>query len=68
MQRYKQTEDSDHNQLFELISKMLEYEPTQRISLKEAMLHPFFEKIPPHQRLGEQGAGDIRTERSVSLL
>lgn len=46
---------------------MLEYEPSERISLKEALKHPFFDKIATHQRLGEQGAGDMRRERSLSI-
>ncbi|VEN59968.1 unnamed protein product [Callosobruchus maculatus] len=44
-----------------LIFKMLEYEPSERITLKEALQHPFFDKIPPHQRLvpvsGERSSG-----------
>lgn len=68
LQRYKQSDDLDHNQLFDLIYKMLEYEPCQRITLREALNHPFFDKIPPHQRLGDEvGAGDTRLERSLSI-
>ncbi|KAJ3640771.1 hypothetical protein Zmor_027314 [Zophobas morio] len=67
LMRYKQSDESDHNQLFDLIYKMLEYEPSQRITLKEAMLHSFFDKISPHQRLGEHGAGDIRRDKSCSV-
>lgn len=66
-QRYKQSDESDHNYLFDLIMKMLEYEPSERVSLKEALKHPFFDKIASHQRLGEQGAGDIRRDRSLSI-
>ncbi|GJQ85774.1 hypothetical protein Trydic_g20335 [Trypoxylus dichotomus] len=66
--RYKQSDDADHGLLFDLISRMLDYDPSQRITLKEAMLHPFFEKIPAHQRLGERGAGDIRRDRSLSMI
>ncbi|KAK9688043.1 Protein kinase domain [Popillia japonica] len=65
--RYKQSDDTDHGLLFDLIARMLEYDPSQRITLKEAMLHPFFEKIAAHQRLGERGAGDIRRDRSLSM-
>ncbi|XP_057651372.1 dual specificity protein kinase CLK4-like [Diorhabda carinulata] len=42
--KYKQSEDSDHNALFDLIFKMLEYEPSERITLREALHHPFFTK------------------------
>lgn len=30
---------------------MLQYEPTSRISLSEALEHPFFDKLPPEKRL-----------------
>ena len=59
-------EDGDHSNLFDLIFKMLEYDPVQRVTLKEALQHPFFDKIPAHQRLGEHGAGD-RRDRSASI-
>ncbi|KAL1509507.1 hypothetical protein ABEB36_004225 [Hypothenemus hampei] len=65
--RYKQSDETDHNYLFDLVFKMLEYEPSERITLREAMNHPFFEKIPAHQRLVDHGAsGDVRRERSHS--
>nr|CAI5853657.1 unnamed protein product [Callosobruchus analis] len=61
LMRYKQSEEPEHNYLFDLIFKMLEYEPSERITLKEALQHPFFDKIPPHQRLvplsGERSSG-----------
>ncbi|XP_068623550.1 uncharacterized protein [Battus philenor] len=52
--RYMQSNSEEHRQLFELIARMLEYEPSQRITLREALAHPFFSKLPPHQRLGHQ--------------
>jgi len=68
LMRYKQSDESDHNLLFDLIVRMLEYEPSQRITLREALAHPFFEKIPAHQRLGEKNAGDAPIpRRSLSL-
>ncbi|XP_028161877.1 CTD kinase subunit alpha isoform X9 [Ostrinia furnacalis] len=50
--RYLQSTSEEHRQLFELIGRMLEYEPQQRITLRDALAHPFFAKLPPHQRLG----------------
>uniref|UniRef100_A0A182PTH9 Protein kinase domain-containing protein n=1 Tax=Anopheles epiroticus TaxID=199890 RepID=A0A182PTH9_9DIPT len=44
----------DHLQLFDLIRKMLEYEPANRITLDKALRHPFFAKLPVHQRLHEK--------------
>lgn len=88
------SESEDHQELFDLIKKMLEYEPSQRIQLGkcvrinahechfnrmffptylgEALKHPFFSKLPPHQRLSEKGAAGTGSasssrERSHSL-
>lgn len=64
-------EDEDTKQLFDLIGKMLEYDALQRITLKDALNHPFFDKIPLHQRL--KGLSDTANllspsrERSHSL-
>lgn len=66
-QRYKQSDETDHTQLFDLILRMLEYEPSQRITLREALVHPFFDKIPAHQRFGERGASGDRRDRSLSI-
>ncbi|XP_072402008.1 serine/threonine-protein kinase Doa-like [Diabrotica undecimpunctata] len=64
--RYKQHDDTDHNALFDLIFKMLEYEPTERILLGDALQHPFFDKIPSHLRLHEHRSSSFRRERSGS--
>ena len=50
-QKYRMSDLEDHMQLFDLIGQMLEYDPTDRISLAVAIKHPFFDKIPPHLRL-----------------
>ncbi|CAF1397505.1 unnamed protein product [Adineta ricciae] len=51
LRRYMVTDELDHQQLFELIEKMLEYDPKRRITLAEALEHPFFERILPEQRI-----------------
>lgn len=51
MQRYRAGEEEDHKYLFDLIAKLLAYEPGERISLAEALRHPFFTAVPPYQRL-----------------
>ncbi|XP_076631874.1 CDC like kinase darkener of apricot isoform X5 [Colletes latitarsis] len=64
------TDDEEHRQLFDLIQKMLEYEPAQRIVLKDALAHPFFDALPVNQRLPDlRAAGDSQQshERSHSL-
>lgn len=43
--------DPETLELFDIIDKMLDYEPTSRITLSEALAHPFFARIPAHQRL-----------------
>eukprot|EP00096_Caligus_rogercresseyi_P010961 TRINITY_DN415_c1_g1_i1.p1 TRINITY_DN415_c1_g1~~TRINITY_DN415_c1_g1_i1.p1 ORF type:complete len:563 (+),score=113.57 TRINITY_DN415_c1_g1_i1:177-1865(+) len=49
--KYKACETEDHNLLFDLIQKMLIYDPSERITLRESLLHPFFDKIPSHHRV-----------------
>ncbi|XP_017463547.1 PREDICTED: dual specificity protein kinase CLK2-like, partial [Rhagoletis zephyria] len=46
-------ENDDHRQLFDLISRLLEYDPSSRMSLAEALDHPFFRKLAPELRLHE---------------
>jgi len=46
MQRYIGADTEDHRQLFDLIEKMLEYEPSQRIRLADAVRqHPYFQPL-----------------------
>uniref|UniRef100_A0ABM5F4H9 dual-specificity kinase n=1 Tax=Pogona vitticeps TaxID=103695 RepID=A0ABM5F4H9_9SAUR len=49
LRRYLASEAEEHHQLFDLIEGMLEYEPAKRITLAEALKHPFFDalKLPP---------------------
>uniref|UniRef100_A0A915CZM8 Protein kinase domain-containing protein n=1 Tax=Ditylenchus dipsaci TaxID=166011 RepID=A0A915CZM8_9BILA len=51
LHRYMQSNDVDHQELFDLILKMLDYEPTSRITLKEALQHPYFRRLPSHQKV-----------------
>jgi CDC-like kinase len=39
------SQDAEHELLFDLIQKMLEYDPVRRITLKEALKHPFFQPL-----------------------
>ncbi|XP_049870623.1 uncharacterized protein LOC126370036 isoform X3 [Pectinophora gossypiella] len=72
--RYQQSNSEEHRQLFDLVARMLDYEPAQRITLRDALKHPFFSKLPAHQRLGNDrgrcpgsGSGSASRERSHSL-
>lgn len=51
LRSYVKCESDDDLQLFDLMEKMLIYEPSKRITLNEAFKHPFFDKVPSHQRL-----------------
>ena len=54
-QRYLKNPDSpDHTQLFELISQLLTYDPSQRCTLRQAMRHDFF---LPYQHTDPRKAG-----------
>lgn len=53
-QRYLTSEAEEHHQLFDLIESMLEYEPAKRLTLGEALQHPFFARLraePPSTKL-----------------
>ncbi|KAM4675505.1 dual specificity protein kinase CLK4-like isoform 2-T2 [Discoglossus pictus] len=39
------SDNEDHCLLFDLIQRMLEYDPSKRITLEEALKHPFFDKL-----------------------
>jgi CDC-like kinase len=54
LHRYVLSEIPDHLQLFDLIRRMLDYDPSTRITLDKALCHPFFTKLPPLQRLHER--------------
>ncbi|XP_042626584.1 dual specificity protein kinase CLK4-like isoform X2 [Cyprinus carpio] len=45
LRQYIGSSSSDHAQLFDLIERMLEYDVTKRITLDEAIKHPFFDSI-----------------------
>ena len=57
-------DSQDHRDLFDLIEKMLDYDPASRITLGDALKHEFFDKLPREQRLESKNA---RNERSHSL-
>lgn len=71
LKRYQISDEEDHGLLFDLIQRMLDYEPSQRLSLTDALKHPFFDKIAPHLRLGADRSTASLTgvdrERSHSL-
>uniref|UniRef100_W5KJA5 dual-specificity kinase n=1 Tax=Astyanax mexicanus TaxID=7994 RepID=W5KJA5_ASTMX len=42
LKQYMSSKTSDHEQLFDLLHKMMEYDVSKRITLEEALRHPFF--------------------------
>ncbi|KAM3866548.1 dual specificity protein kinase CLK4-like [Diretmus argenteus] len=42
LKQYMLSQCEDHQQLFDLIEKMMEYDPAKRLSLDQALQHPFF--------------------------
>lgn len=46
LQKYLLSHGTEHHQFFDLMEKMLEYEPLKRIPLPSALEHPFF--MPLH--------------------
>ena len=58
------SDEQDHQQLFELIEKMLDYDPKRRITLVESLRHPFFERLLPEQRISESSTIANTSSRS----
>uniref|UniRef100_H0XB79 dual-specificity kinase n=1 Tax=Otolemur garnettii TaxID=30611 RepID=H0XB79_OTOGA len=50
LKSYMLQDTPEHVQLFDLMRKMLEFDPAQRITLAEALLHPFFAGLTPEER------------------
>lgn len=58
------SDEQDHQQLFELIEKMLDYDPKRRITLVDALRHPFFERLLPEQRISDNSSVANASSRS----
>ena len=63
-------DSSDHRQLFDLIERMLEYDPGERMSMVDAVRHPYFAKLaalaaasPP----SDETESDSSRDRSHSI-
>ncbi|XP_010883091.2 dual specificity protein kinase CLK2b isoform X1 [Esox lucius] len=46
--RYRLSEAEEHHQFFDLLKKMLVYEPSKRLPLSSALCHPFFLPLRRH--------------------
>lgn len=49
-QREMLSNEREHIRLFDLIERMLDYEPTSRITLGEALKHNYFDDLQPNER------------------
>jgi len=68
LMRYMMSDGEEHRQLFDLIERMLEYDPSRRISMHESMRHPFFDKLTSEQRGPQVNRNSVESrERSHSL-
>ncbi|XP_012690364.2 dual specificity protein kinase CLK1-like [Clupea harengus] len=45
LKEYMSSRGPEHQQLFDLVQRMLEYDVTERITLNEALSHPFFKNL-----------------------
>ena len=59
LQRYMLADNEESLQLFDLIEKMLEYDPKTRINLRDAMRHPYFDKLSREEK-GYEGKSESR--------
>ena len=68
-QRYiKDPENEDHQQLFDLMEKLLVYEVSSRYSLRQAMRHPFFRKFYEEDFLRRDSGHSSSSERRSHSL
>nr|XP_014430608.1 dual specificity protein kinase CLK3 [Pelodiscus sinensis] len=51
LQSYMLYDSPEHMQLFDLMRRMLEFDPARRITFSDALLHPFFSGLSPEERL-----------------
>ena len=58
-QSYLKAKAMDHYQLLDLLGKMLQYEPTERLSLSSALSHPFFLPPVPQKRYSQLWEGVV---------
>lgn len=51
LQEFQLANCDDEQQLFRVIEQMLEYDPSKRLTSSAALVQPFFENLPSHQRV-----------------
>ena len=48
--------------MLDLIARMLDYEPDRRMSLREALRHPFFDRLSVFQKLEDVSKHILRLQ------
>ncbi|XP_017279671.1 dual specificity protein kinase CLK4 [Kryptolebias marmoratus] len=66
LKHYISSKREDHRQLFDLIEKMMEYDPTKRPSLEQALRHPFFSCYYKNSRKSSSRGSSTRSSSSSS--
>ncbi|KAI6077986.1 Dual specificity protein kinase CLK3 isoform X2 [Aix galericulata] len=61
LRTYMLHDSLEHAQLFDLMRRMLEFDPSQRITFSEALLHPFFAGLSAEERMlcGRSASRDL---------
>ncbi|XP_059921070.1 dual specificity protein kinase CLK2-like [Gadus macrocephalus] len=59
LRSYLKAKAMDHYQLLDLLEKMLQYEPSDRLSLSSALSHPFFLPPVPQHRYSQLWGGAV---------
>ncbi|VDM97607.1 unnamed protein product [Thelazia callipaeda] len=65
LSRYMKSNDPEDVELFDIISEMLTYEPSQRITLDSALDHRYFKRLESHLRLHENEASSNGSSSSI---
>ncbi|KRX43444.1 Exostosin-1b [Trichinella murrelli] len=64
--RYLLAGDVEHEEIFDIVSCMLEYEPSQRIKLADSLEHRFFHRLPENQKLHKSSSSRSQTVSDFS--
>ena len=55
-------EGQEESVMLDLVARMLDYDPDRRMTLKEALKHPFFDRLSVFQKLEEVSKHILRLQ------